>query len=167
MNPNTMSANSTPSTTDATPSTDEPGFTIVRDFAASRERVWDAWTSPDVMARWYHPEGLHTPRDSVRVDLREGGIYAYTMIVDDTGEEFATGGRYRHVESPRRLDFTWGNQGDEDSSPLVSLELEELDASTTRMTFTLTGLPSDSGAIDSVFDGWTSAFNVFEAEIAG
>lgn len=161
-----MNTNTTPADS-AAPSTEEPGFTIVRDFAAGRERVWEAWTNPEVMALWYHPEGLHTPRETVSVDLRVGGIYAYTMIVDDTGEEVATGGRYRHVEPPRRLDFTWGNQGEEDSSPLVSLEFEELDASTTRMTFTLTGLPSDSGAIDSVFDGWTSAFNVFEAEIAG
>lgn len=161
MNTNTKPTDSAASTTD------EPGFSIVRDFAAPRERLWDAWTNPDVMARWYHPEGLHTPRESVSVDLREGGIYAYTMIVDDTGEEFATGGRYRHVESPRRLDFTWGSQGDEDSSPLVSIELEEIAATTTRMTFTLTGLPNDSGADGSVFDGWNSAFNVFEAEIAG
>ncbi|MBM6591163.1 SRPBCC domain-containing protein [Brevibacterium sp. RIT 803] len=149
------------------PATGEPGFTIVRDFAAPRERVWDAWTNPDVMACWYHPEGLHTPRDSVSVDLREGGIYAYTMIVDDTGVEFATGGRYRHVESPRRLDFTWGNQGEEDSSPLVSIEFDEIDATTTRMTFTLTGLPNDSGAVASVYDGWNSAFNVLEAEVFG
>ena len=161
MNQNSMSANSTPA------ATDEPGFTVVRDFAAPRERVWDAWINPDVMARWYHPEGLHTPRDSVSVDLREGGIYAYTMIVDETGEEFPTGGKYRHVDPPRRLDFTWGCQGEEDLSPLVSLEFEEIDEAMTRMTFTLTGLPSDSGAVDSVFDGWTSAFNVFEAEVAG
>ena len=160
MNTNTASTDRTAS------AMDEPGFTIVRDFAAPRERVWDAWTNPDVMARWYHPEGLHTPRESVSVDLREGGIYAYTMIVDATGEEFATGGRYRHVESPRRLDFTWGSQGEEDSSPLVSIELEDIDETTTRMTFTLTGLPSDSGADASVVDGWNSAFNVFEAEIA-
>lgn len=159
MNQDRMSANSTAATTEA------PGFTIVRDFAASRDRVWEAWTKPEVMALWYHPEGLHTPPETVSVDLKEGGIYAYTMIVDETGEEFVTGGRYRHVDAPRRLDFTWGNQGEEDSSPLVSIEFDEIDVSTTRMTFTLTGLPNDSGAIDSVFDGWTSAFNVFESEI--
>lgn len=161
-----MNTNTTPTGSTA-PATDEPGFTIVRDFAAPRDRVWEAWTNPDVMARWFHPEGLHTPRESVSVDLREGGIYTYTMIVDDTGEEFATGGRYRHVESPRRLDFTWGNQGEEDSSPLVRIEFEDIDAATTRMTFTLTGIPNDSGFDASVYDGWNSAFNVFEAEIAG
>lgn len=43
---------------------------------------------------------------------------------------------------------------------------EEIDANTTRMTFALTGIPNDSGSDASAYDGWNSAFNVFEAEIA-
>ena len=59
----------------------EPGITIVREFAAPRARVWEAWTNPDVMARWFHPETLVTPRESVSVDLRVGGEYTYTMRI--------------------------------------------------------------------------------------
>ena len=158
--------NSDATHTDAVaPRDEEPGFTIVRNFAASRDRVWDAWTNPAIMALWYHPKGLHTPRESVSVDLREGGLYTYTMVDNDTGEQFPTGGKYHRVERPFRLDFSWGNQCEEDTSPLVRIVFEEIDAATTRMTFTLTGLPQDSGVVNGITEGWNSAFDVLEATI--
>ncbi|WP_343071910.1 SRPBCC domain-containing protein [Brevibacterium renqingii] len=144
------------------PPHEEPGFTIVRDFAAPRERIWQAWTDPDVMARWFHPEGLQTPRESVSVDLRVGGTYAYTMRIEETGQEFPTAGRYLRIDPPVRLDFTWGVPGSIDEAPRVSVELEEIAADRTRMTFTLIGLPDDSGEDASAYDGWTSAFRVLE-----
>lgn len=148
------------------PSHEEPGFTIVRDFAAARERVWQAWTDPDVMARWFHPEGLHTPRESVSVDLRVGGTYTYTMRIEETGQEFPTAGRYLRIDPPVRLDFTWGAPGSIDEAPRVSVELEEIAADRTRMTFTLIGLPDDSGEDASAYDGWSSAFRVLEEALA-
>lgn len=153
--------------TGPTTGTEEPSFTIVRDFAAPRPQVWEAWTNPDVMARWFHPETLVTPRESVSVDLQVGGTYTYTMRIPGTGQEFPTAGKYRHIEPPRRLDFTWGSPGDVDDSPLVSVVLDEIDADTTRMTFTVTGIPNDSGSDASAYDGWTSAFNVYENEVIG
>lgn len=136
-----------------------PGFTITRDIPASRAKVWEAWTMPDIMARWFHPEGLVTPRDSVSVDLREGGRYQYTMRNEESGEDYVSAGVYRKVDPPRRLDFTWGTPGGEETATLITVELEELDGRT-HLTFTLTGLPNDSGADDSVFDGWTEALGI-------
>lgn len=158
--------NTTDTTTDTTP-TDQPSFTIVRDFAAPRNRVWEAWTNPDIMARWFHPETLVTPRASVSVDLRVGGTYTYTMRIPDTGQEFPTAGRYLRIEEPRRLDFTWGSPEDIDAAPLVSIVFDEIDAESTRMTFTVIGLPNDSGTDASAYDGWNSAFAVFDAEVIG
>lgn len=161
-----MSTDPTMTESTATPTTpEEPGFTIVRDFAAPRARVWRAWTNPDDMARWFHPETLVTPRESVSVDLRVGGEYSCTMRIPDTGQEFPTAGRYLHIDEPARLDFTWGSPGSIDDAPRVSVELEELDPARTRMTFTLVGLPDDTGSDDSACDGWASAFRVLEAEL--
>ncbi|WP_098730735.1 SRPBCC family protein [Brevibacterium epidermidis] len=144
----------------------EPGFTIVREFAAPRARVWEAWTNPDVMARWFHPETLVTPRESVSVDLRVGGEYTYTMRIPDTGQEFPTAGKYPHIDEPARLDFTWGSPGDVDNAPRMSVALEEIDADHTRMNFTLIGLPNDSGSDASAYDGWSSAFNELDTELS-
>ncbi|AMT93245.1 polyketide cyclase [Brevibacterium linens] len=145
---------------------EEPGFTIVREFAAPRARVWEAWTNPDVMARWFHPETLVTPRESVSVDLRVGGEYTYTMRIPDTGQEFPTAGKYLHIDEPARLDFTWGSPGDVDNAPRMSVALEEIDADHTRMTFTLIGLPNDSDSDASAYDGWSSAFNELDTELS-
>ena len=144
----------------------EPGITIVREFAAPRARVWEAWTNPDVMARWFHPETLVTPRESVSVDLRVGGEYTYTMRIPDTGQEFPTAGKYLHIDEPARLDFTWGSPGDVDNAPRMSVALEEIDADHTRMTFTLIGLPNDSGSDASAYDGWSSAFNELDTQLS-
>lgn len=159
-----MNTNDTTADTNPT-ETEEPGFTIVRDFSAPRAQVWRAWTTPDVMARWFHPETLVTPRDSVSVDLREGGLYTYTMVVEETGQEFPVAGRYLRVEQPRRLDFTWGSPEEIDASPRVSIEFDEIDEVTTRMTFSVTGIPNDSGSEASAYDGWNSAFRVLDAEL--
>lgn len=162
-----MNADHTDTTaTDTTAATSgEPGFTIVREFAAPRARVWEAWTNPDVMARWFHPETLTAPRESVSVDLRVGGEYTYTMRIPDTGQEFPAAGRYLRVDEPARLDFTWGSPGRVDDAPRVSVELEEVAADRTRMTFTLIGIPNDSGEDASAYDGWSSAFSELDAEV--
>ena len=52
---------------------------ITRVFDAPRELVFRAWTDPDHVARWFGPEGMEVPRESVEIDLRIGGRYALTM----------------------------------------------------------------------------------------
>ena len=44
--------------------TTAPGFTLVRDFDATPEDLWSAWTDPDEMAEWWHPRGVSTPRSN-------------------------------------------------------------------------------------------------------
>lgn len=62
-------------------------FTVTRVVDAPRGVVWRLWTDPEELAHWFHPRGMRTPRESVEVDLREGGRYAYTMVFEDgTGE---------------------------------------------------------------------------------
>lgn len=152
-----------------TPTADDqpPSFTIIREFAAGRDRIWQAWTDPESMAAWFHPETLITPRESVHVDLRVGGRYAYTMVDEDAGIDYPTAGTYLVVDPPRRLDFTWGSPGEEDDAPVVSVGLDELGPDRTRMTFTVTGIGDDSGRDDSAYDGWNSAFAVLDEELAG
>jgi hypothetical protein len=72
-------------------------FTITREFAAPRELVFRAWTDPEHLTRWYGPRGFTTPRDSIAADVRPGGTWRATMIVDETGQEIPTGGFYLEV----------------------------------------------------------------------
>ncbi|WP_066586154.1 SRPBCC family protein [Cellulomonas timonensis] len=140
------------------------GFTLVRDFDATPQDLWRAWTDPDEAAVWWHPSGVHTPRETVAIDARVGGRYAYTMVNDATGEQYPTGGVYREVVEPERLVFTWGlPDGDPDDAPLITVTLEPTDAGT-RMTFDLRGFDAARGD-GNVYDGWDSALDELDAHV--
>lgn len=53
------------------------GIVITREFDAPRERVWKAWTDPEIVKRWWGPEHFTAP--SIKIDLRVGGRYIYAM----------------------------------------------------------------------------------------
>jgi len=132
------------------------GFTLVRNFDATPEQIWNAWTLPEEAAQWWHPRGMTTPRESVQIDARVGGRYVYTMVDDETKQEYPTGGRFSEVEPFTRLAFTWGLP-DDDDSPVVTVTIEPA-GELTRMTFDLRGVDGVSGD-DSFFDGWESALD--------
>jgi uncharacterized protein YndB with AHSA1/START domain len=77
---------------DSTPvAADDRQILITRIFDAPRERVFKAFTDPDEIAVWYGPEGVDTPRERIRIDLRVGGRYELAMIQRSDGAEFAFG----------------------------------------------------------------------------
>src|SRR5438045_451816 len=55
----------------------EDSIIIERVFDAPRELVWKAWTDPQMVKKWWGPEGFNSP--SVKIDLRVGGKYTYAM----------------------------------------------------------------------------------------
>ena len=83
---------------------------IVRVFDAPRQLVWDAWTDPDQIALWWGPKGMHTPRESVELDLRPGGVLRLTMVMDATGAEFPSDMRFTQVDPPETLAYAWEEQ---------------------------------------------------------
>ncbi|WP_218220298.1 SRPBCC domain-containing protein [Nesterenkonia sp. Act20] len=84
------------------------GFTLARTFASTPDEIWSAWTNPDEAAQWFSSENAFTPRDSVEMDVRVGGRYAYTIVNSTEGARYLTGGVYREVSPYERLVFTWG-----------------------------------------------------------
>jgi len=137
--------------------TTAPGFTLVRDFDATPEELWSAWTDPDEIADWLHPRGVSTPRDSVVFDTRVGGRYAYTMVNDESGDRYPTGGTYLELQPFERLVFTWGVP-DASDAPVATVTFEP-NGDRTRMTFDLRGVDGTPGD-NSFYDGWDSAFDV-------
>ena len=51
---------------------------IRREFDASREFVWEAWTNPEILDQWWAPKPYKTKTKSM--DFREGGMWLYSMI---------------------------------------------------------------------------------------
>ena len=69
---------------------------ITRIFDAPRQLVFEAWTDPDQVARWWGPDGFRTPPETVEIDLRVGGRYHLDMVQETTGAQFPL--RYEIVE---------------------------------------------------------------------
>jgi uncharacterized protein YndB with AHSA1/START domain len=102
---------------------------IERIFAASAEKVFDAWTSPEVMRRWFHCEPDWTT-PVAEVDLRVGGAVRIKMRRPD-GSEAGARGEYTVIERPRRLVMTWTFDDSASNEQLIELSFTESDGATT------------------------------------
>lgn len=135
-------------------------FTIERTFAAPRPVIWRAWTDPVVASRWWHPAGFTTDPASVRIDLRPGGRYAYTMVGPD-GSTHPTEGSYVAVRPPEHLQFTWSDPGDAPSdAPLVTVDLTDLAGQRTAMRFHMSRFGATPDMLTNVRGGWQEAFDI-------
>jgi uncharacterized protein YndB with AHSA1/START domain len=73
---------------------------ITRDFAAPRRLVYRAWTTPELIERWWTAKrGTATVME---VDLRVGGKWRYVMVTDD-GLEVGFHGEYREILPDERI----------------------------------------------------------------
>jgi uncharacterized protein YndB with AHSA1/START domain len=92
---------------------------VERTLDAPAEDVFDAWTNPEVLRRWWGIE----PSDRVpvaEVDVRVGGAYKLAMERPD-GTVHAVQGRYREVSRPERLVYTWAWVEEDGSTGPVSI----------------------------------------------
>ncbi len=86
---------------------------ISRIYDAPVQAVWDAWTDPEQVAKWWGPRGFTLTTHSK--DLREGGSWKYTMHGPD-GVDYPNRTHYFEVETCSKLVYDHG--GSEDSPPL-------------------------------------------------
>jgi len=102
---------------------------IERSFAAPAEDVFDAWTSPEVMRRWFHC-GPDWETPVAEVDLRVGGAVRIVMRRPD-GRTAGARGTYTVIDRPHRLEMTWTFDDDPSSQQLIELAFSEAEGSTT------------------------------------
>ena len=101
---------------------------ITRQFDAPAALIFKAWTTPELVKRWW---GFETSEWLVcEIDLREGGSWRYVTREED-GTEVGFHGVYRAIESPERLVSTEVFEGFPDGEALDTLTLEERDGVTT------------------------------------
>ena len=121
---------------------------IERTFTAPAEDVFDAWTSPEVMRRWFHCEAdWETPE--AEVDLRVGGRVRVLMRQPD-GTEARARGEYTLIDRPNRLVMTWTFHDDPSNEQLIDLssKILELTAAIHRLTLAHTGGATPGAAGD-------------------
>jgi uncharacterized protein YndB with AHSA1/START domain len=108
---------------------------IRRGFDAPRELVWQCYTKPELLKRWYGlPDWTMTVCE---IDLRVGGKWRFATKSPD-GFEMASSGVYREIEAPGKLVNTEVYDQDWTGGETIStLTLEEADGVTTATTTVL------------------------------
>jgi uncharacterized protein YndB with AHSA1/START domain len=103
---------------------------ITRSFDAPAELVFKAWTTPELVKRWW---GFETSEWLVcEIDLREGGQWRY--VIRDRDMEVGFHGEYREIRRPDRLVSTEVYEGYPEGGSLNTMTLEEVDGVTTMTT---------------------------------
>ena len=136
---------------------------IERTFAASAEDVFDAWTSPEVMRRWFHP-APDWDAPEAEVDLRVGGKVRVVMRKPD-GTQVEAQGEYTLIDRPRRLAMTWTFDDHPSNEQLIELSFSESEGLTTVLMVN-SGISTDErrNAQDS---GWRGCLDELERVLVG
>jgi uncharacterized protein YndB with AHSA1/START domain len=97
---------------------------IERTVKAAPERVFDAFTDPDELTKWWWPNGFTCP--AAEVDLRVGGTYRLAMewpdfIPADAQFSHHMGGEYYEIEHPHRLVMSGRAVNDEQGELFATL----------------------------------------------
>jgi len=84
---------------------DDQVLRIERLIPASPERLFELWSEPSELVKWWGPDGFDVPASAL--DVRPGGYWRTTMR-SPQGDLHTVSGVYRTIDKPRRLVFTWG-----------------------------------------------------------
>jgi uncharacterized protein YndB with AHSA1/START domain len=101
---------------------------ITREFDAPRRLVYRAWTTPELIKRWW--AGNRGKVTSVEVDLRPGGSWRYVMTANG-GFEVAFHGEYQEIVPDERIVSTEVFEGMPDAAALSTATFTEQDGRTT------------------------------------
>jgi uncharacterized protein YndB with AHSA1/START domain len=101
---------------------------ITREFDAPKHLVYKAWTTPELVKRWWNANRGEVT--IAEIDLRVGGVWRYVMMADG-GFEVAFHGEYREIVPNERIVSTEVYEGMPDAEAVNTLTLTESDGRTT------------------------------------
>jgi uncharacterized protein YndB with AHSA1/START domain len=127
---------------------------LERTYDAPAQKVFDAFTSEEVLRRWFHA-GHDWETPEAQIDLRVGGELRVVMRDPHEGADYGARGEYTEVEPPTRLAFTW-IWDDDPRKTVIEIDFVESDGATT-VRFTHRGL-RDEEQVASHESGWDKAF---------
>jgi uncharacterized protein YndB with AHSA1/START domain len=144
--------------------TDSTTLHLERTFDAPAQDVFDAWTNPEVLRRWWGP-GPTWRTPVAEVDLRVGGHYRLSMEDPDVGTLLTVTGEYREVRRPERLVYSWswvedGQPGHESTVTVEFLERDER----TIVQLEHSGLESQESR-ERHEQGWAACLDLFAARV--
>jgi uncharacterized protein YndB with AHSA1/START domain len=133
---------------------------VIKTINASREELFEAFTNPEIMSKWFFPE------DDMSVDVTNefnvGGSYMLKMHAGN-GDIYTHVGEYREIVPNEKLVFTWNS--DFVQNTLVTVTFSETDAGT-EITISHDLLPEGEMA-DNHRKGWGGCLKRLESTMVG
>jgi uncharacterized protein YndB with AHSA1/START domain len=141
--------------------TSDRELVATRTFDGPARIVFEAWTKPELIMRWWAPKSFGITFLSCEADVRTGGSYRFVFGHPASEQPMAFLGRYIEVTPPSRL--VWTNEEEEDGA-VTTVTFEEKDGKTLVVVHDL--YPSKEaldGAIASESTGaWPEQFEALD-----
>ena len=139
---------------------------VTRVFDGPARIVFEAWTKPELLRRWWVPKSFGITLLSYEADVRPGGTYKFVFGHPQSEQPVAFVGRYLEVKPNSRL--VWTNE-ESDGGPVTTVTFEERGGKT---HLTLQDLyPSKQALDEALASGSVSAypeqFDALEALLKG
>src|SRR3954462_5518080 len=127
---------------------------VTRTFNGPARIVFEAWSNPELLKRWWAPKSFGISFISCEADVRTGGTYRFVFGHPASGEPMAFFGKYIEVTPPSRL--VWTNDEGGEGGAVTTVTFEERGGETLVVMHDL--YPSKE-ALDAAIDsGSTSGF---------
>jgi uncharacterized protein YndB with AHSA1/START domain len=138
--------------------------TIKREFAWPPDKLFDAWTRPELLCQWFAPSAAM--RSVATNDLKVGGPYRIAFRHEDS-TEFVAFGVYRELDPPNKLAFTWSWEGGvhEPAETLVTVSFVQVSGGT-ELTLTHELLSNEQSAVRHT-QGWNGCLDALQRFIDG
>ena len=130
----------------------ERELVVTRTFNAPARIVFEAWTKPELIKRWWTPKSFGITFTSCEIDARTGGTYRFVFSHPDFEQPMAFFGKYVEVTPHTRI--VWTNEEGADGA-LSTLTLEESGGKTLLVLHEL--YPSKQALDDAIASGSSGA----------
>jgi uncharacterized protein YndB with AHSA1/START domain len=132
--------------------TSERELVVTRTFDAPARIVFEAWTRPELLMRWWAPRSFGVSFISCEADVRSGGAYRFVFGHPASEQPMAFFGRYVEVTPYARL--VWTNDEGGEGGAVTTVTFEERDGETLVVMRDLH--PSKAALDDAIASGSTS-----------
>ena len=123
---------------------------VTRTFNGPAHIVFEAWTTPELLKRWWVPKSFGMSFISCEADVRTGGTYRFVLSHSASDQQMAFFGRYIEVTPHSRI--VWTNEETADNA-ITTVTFEERDGKTRLVLREL--YPSKQALDDAIASGTT------------
>ncbi len=127
---------------------------VTRAFGAPARLLFEAWTSPELLRRWWVPASCGIEFLSCEADARTGGSYRFVFGHPASPQPMAFFGRYIEVAEPARL--VWTNEESGAGGSVTTVTFEDRGGGTLLVLRDL--YPSKAALDDAIASGSTGGF---------